>query len=202
MPEVTRTITRTERASRGLAKAVADVAKIISDLEASTVTAISLNEQIEDRQAELDALDKSFDTKQRECAAELRLRTKEDSDAVLRELLEEREFTAVSNEAWASMVADLDAAESVKAEEVSKAVRSAVRDLEAKHRNELAEITAAHRVESAEVNAGVVAKDIQIANLTEQVNELRAQIAAERETRLEIARAESSRQGVVVNAGK
>lgn len=47
-----------------------------------------------------------------------------------------------------------------------------------------------------------MSKDERITFLTGEIAALRGQIEAERNTRLEIAKADAGRQGVVVNAGK
>ncbi|HCB3444802.1 TPA: hypothetical protein MYV42_005646, partial [Klebsiella pneumoniae] len=64
------------------------------------------------------------------------------------------------------------------------------------------DLVSQHKVELAEYKAQATAKNQRISDLEAQVEELRGQITAERETRLEIARADAGRAGVVVNAGK
>ncbi|HBR2127699.1 TPA: hypothetical protein L9M97_003927 [Klebsiella variicola] len=59
-----------------------------------------------------------------------------------------------------------------------------------------------HKVELAEHKAQATAKNQRIGDLEGQVTELRDKITAECDTRLEIARADAGRAGVVVNAGK
>ncbi|MEP9097471.1 hypothetical protein ABKU24_21235 (plasmid) [Enterobacter hormaechei] len=54
----------------------------------------------------------------------------------------------------------------------------------------------------AELNANSKAKDNRIEFLEAQVTQLQGEVKAERDTRLEIAKAESNRQGVTVNTGK
>ncbi|HBR3028473.1 TPA: hypothetical protein L9R08_004195 [Klebsiella pneumoniae] len=64
------------------------------------------------------------------------------------------------------------------------------------------ELASQHKVELAEHKAQATAKNQRISDLEAQVSELRGQITAERETRLEIAKADAGRAGVVVNACK
>ncbi|WP_196784119.1 hypothetical protein, partial [Klebsiella pneumoniae] len=64
------------------------------------------------------------------------------------------------------------------------------------------DLVSQHKVELAEHKAQATAKNQRITDLEAQVAELRGQITAERETRLEIAKADAGRAGVVVNAGK
>ena len=81
---------------------------------------------------------------------------------------------------------------------VAAAERSAATQLNAVKSN----LESAHKVAIAELNANSKADKDRIAMLTEQLEAARADLKAERETRLEIAKADANRQGVVVNTGK
>ena len=81
---------------------------------------------------------------------------------------------------------------------VADAKRSAAIELNAVKSN----LEATHKVAIAELNANTKADKDRIAMLTEQLEAARGDLKAERETRLEIAKADANRQGVVVNTGK
>ena len=76
------------------------------------------------------------------------------------------------------------------------------KDLNAGWSAKVSAIQNQHAVETATLKAEAVSKDERIVFLTGEIAALRNQIEAERNTRLEIAKADAQRQGVVVNAGK
>ena len=60
-------------------------------------------------------------------------------------------------------------------------------------------LKAEHAVDTANISADLKAAHMQISFLQRQVVDLQAQVEADRTARVEIAKAESGRQGVVVN---
>lgn len=202
MSEVKKVITASDRSAKGVVKAVADLSKVAVELTALAQSNVNLAEEIEFKQSQLADLDNQINTKEREGAAQLRLRVIENEDRVLADLMKARGLATIS-------VVDLNQlntravnAEAGNEQAVEEARNSAFRQAESASKAQIAQLQGDHRVEMAELNANSKAKDNRIEFLEAQVTQLQGEVKAERDTRLEIAKAESNRQGVTVNTGK
>lgn len=191
-----------ERANKALQTTVVGIEKTISDLQAMVQASEALAIRIEDQNAESAALAAANEETRRSAAAELRLQLKEDREAVTDGLLKEAGLARITQAEVDSLRADLAAKVASDDAELKKAVAVAVQAA-----NRDAQAVAAQK--EADVRVAVAQKDAQIVNLTEKNAFLTQQIAqanltieAERQTRLEIAKADAQRQGVVVNNGK
>jgi hypothetical protein len=202
MSEVKKVITVSDRSTKALVVAIAGLGKITSDLTALGDITVKLADEIEFKQSQLDNLDVEFENKFREASAELRLRIKEDSRAVLDELLSQFDMGSITNTALADLVNQVRTLQADYTGELADAEQTGFRKGAAEYQAKLKDAEANHRIAIAELTAKSNAKDDKITLLEEQLKEARAQNTAERETRLAIAQAESSRQGVVVNTGK
>ncbi len=202
MSEVKKVITVSDRSTKALVVAIAGLGKITSDLTALGDITVKLADEIEFKQSQLDNLDVEFENKFREASAELRLRIKEDSRTVLDELLSQFDMGSITNTALADLVNQVRTLQADYTGELADAEQAGFRKGAAEYQAKLKDAEANHRIAIAELTAKSNAKDDKITLLEEQLKEARAQNTAERETRLAIAQAESSRQGVVVNTGK
>ena len=101
-----------------------------------------------------------------------------------------------------ALVAKATAAEAQVATGFAEAKESALAQANAAFRAELNAVNSKHSLESAELKANNTALVKEIGFLTEQVKYLQQQVADERATRLEIAKADASKQAVTVNTGK
>ena len=88
--ETKKTLTVIDRSTKALTTAADGIVKAAADLQGIASLASGLAQDIEFKQNELDNLDEQLVAKQREQAAELRLRVREDEDKVLAELLKAR----------------------------------------------------------------------------------------------------------------
>lgn len=202
MSEVKKVISLTERSTKAMVKAAGDMAKVATELNTLSQTSVTLAEEIEYRQAELAALDSQFASKEREKAAELRLKVIENEDGVLADLMKKRGLASISNVELTQLKRDLENALDNNEEAVNAAREAGYSAAASKFTAEVNQLKSDHRVEMAELNASSAAKDSRIEFLESQVAQLQGELKAERETRLKIAEADSRRQGVVVNAGK
>ena len=191
-----------ERTIKAATAAAAAVAKASAELTAMTSTAEGLANSIEDQQANLAALVEQNDTAFRTGAAELRLRIKEDAAAVLAELLKTNGLAHITNEAVATLQANLEKALAKDDADLKAAVASAVAQSERVAKAAALEVDAKYRVETASKDAAIQQMQAQLTFMGQQVTDLRKQIDDERNTRLEIAKADAGRQGTVVNTGK
>ncbi|EAW6536802.1 hypothetical protein GQ117_004706 [Salmonella enterica] len=202
MSEVKKVISLTERSTKAMVKAAGDMAKVATELNTLSQTSVTLAEEIEYRQAELAGLDSQFASKEREKAAELRLKVIENEDGVLADLMEKRGLASISNVELTQLKRDLENALDNNEEAVNTAREAGYSAAASEFTAEINQLKSDHRVEMAELNASSAAKDSRIEFLESQVAQLQGELKAERETRLKIAEADSRRQGVVVNAGK
>lgn len=202
MSEVKKVISLTERSTKAMVKAAGDMAKVATELNTLSQTSVTLAEEIEYRQAELAGLDSQFASKEREKAAELRLKVIENEDGVLADLMKKRGLASISNVELTQLKRDLEKALDNNEEAVNTAREAGYSAAASEFTAEINQLKSDHRVEMAELNASSAAKDSRIEFLESQVAQLQGELKAERETRLKIAEADSRRQGVVVNAGK
>lgn len=202
MSEVKKVITISDRATKGVIKATADLSKVAADLSVLAQSGVLLSEEIEFKQSQLADLDNQINTKEREGAAQLRLKVIENEDGVLANLMKSRGYATISVADLNALNTRLSVAEAGNDQAVEEARSSAFRQADATNKAQIAQLQGDHRVEMAELNANSKAKDNRIESLEAQVAQLQADAKAERETRLAIAQAESQRQGVTVNTGK
>lgn len=195
-----------DKSTRALTSAAATLNKTLVELqngvEALVQEQSSLADDIHFKKEELKEIESQNDVAVRSAAADLRLRIKEDQDQVLVELLDSRGLITTTedevnmlNQQVMQSKADLESAE-------YKAVREAEQRVSAQYQARISTQEANHKVEIAELNANAKADKQAIATLTEQVNQLREDLKAEREARVAMAEAAAKAQGVVVNTGK
>lgn len=198
--EVKKTLTIVDRSTKALNTAADAVVKAAQDLQNITVASTQLTQDIEFKQSELDSLEEQLVIKQREQAAELRLRVKEDADAVLAELLKERGLITTTTKDVKDVEAQLAKALADNSAEVEAAIQHTTAEITSVFKAQLAQKDSDHKVEIASLKANATAAQERITFLTAELAQARAQVEADRTARVEIAKAEAQRQGVVVNA--
>jgi len=191
-----------DRATKNLTNAIASALKVTNDLAPLTEQVNELTSNIEQKEAQLAALNTDFDHQLRTRTAELNVRVKEAEDIVLGELMTRRGLAKIANSELDALNRALAEAKADNSEAISAAVKTAESALHAGYKAQLRDMQSKHEVESAQTNAKVSSLMERNEFLSQQIDALRVQIDAERTTRLEIARADAGRQGVVVNAGK
>lgn len=191
-----------DRASKALHASVVGVEKIVADLQSLAATSAALALTIEDQNTESAQLAAANEATRRTAAAELRLQVKEDSDEVLVELLDANGLARITNSEVESLRAALAAKEAADDKELKTAVAIAVQAEKRDAQAAAAQVDATNKVNAAQKDAQISMQADKITFLSSQVTQLQAQIDADRQTRLEIAKAEAGRQGVVVNNGK
>lgn len=202
MSEVKKVITVTDRSTKALNTAATGLVKITQDLSAIAEQAVSLATDIEYKQNDLDNLNQQFDTKFREASAELKLKVIEDEDKVLGTLLKSRSLVTIDPKELATLRSDLAVAQDTNEDALAEAKSAGERSAAIAFNAQKSAIESNHRVAIAQFEANEKSFEQRIAFLEEQNKDLKGQITAERETRLEIARADAQRQGVTVNNGK
>ncbi|ELY2747183.1 hypothetical protein [Cronobacter malonaticus] len=137
-------------------------------------------EEIEYRQAELAGLDSQFASKEREKAAELRLKVIENEDGVLADLMKKRGLASISSVELTQLKRDLENALDNNEEAVNTAREAGYSAAASEFTAEINQLKSDHRVEMAELNASSAAKDSRIEFLESQVAQLQGELKAER----------------------
>lgn len=205
-PETKKVSTVLDKSARALATGQAAIGKVITDLESGVSTLVaqqqSLALDIEFKGRELAEVTANTDAAVREAKIELDFRVRENEDKVRNDLLKKAGLVATTQ-------AELDAAEDQIAELTTAANQTEFRAVKAKEQEVAAAwqarvlaLESNHKVQMAELVANANADKQHINSLTEQVDQLRGDLKAEREARVQMAEAASKAAGVVVNAGK
>lgn len=197
--ETKKTLTVVDRSTKALTTAADGIVKAAADLQGIASLATGLAQDIEFKQNELDNLDDQLVAKQREQAAELRLRVREDEDKVLAELLKARGLVTKTPAEIKEVERQLAEALEDNQDAIDGAVQAKATELTVAAAAKLAAIEANHKVEIAQYKANAENSTTQIQFLTSQNTKLESQIEADREARIEIAKAEAARQAVTVN---
>lgn len=202
MSEIKKVITVADRSTKALTTATAGLTKVVAELQSLAESSVTLSQEIEYKQSELDNLGAQFDAKFREQNAELKLRVLESEDKVLDSILKARGLVGVAPAELETLRRDLATALTSNDDALMDARKQGGHDVAAAFQAKITAAEANHRIEITELNANSKAKDRRIQDLEAQVAGLNKQIDAERATRLAIAQADSARQGVIVNTGK
>lgn len=195
-------ISVTERATKAVATAATNLTKVVADLQSLAEGSERISQEIQFKQQELGNIEAQFGEKFAEEKSKLKIKVLENEDGVLNTLLKARGLVAIEPGVVEGLRNELSVAQDSNEEAITAAVDSAKRSAAIELNAVKSNLESAHKVAIAELNANTKADKDRIAMLTEQLEAARADLKAERETRLEIAKADANRQGVVVNTGK
>lgn len=195
-------ISVTERATKAVSTAAAGLSKVVADLQTLAEGSERISQEIQFKQQELGNIEAQFNEKLAEEKSKLKIKVLENEDGVLNTLLKARGLVAIEPGVVDGLRNELAVSQDSNEEAINAAVASAERSAAITLNAVKSNLESAHKVAIAELNANTKADKDRIAMLTEQLEAARADLKAERETRLEIAKADANRQGVVVNTGK
>lgn len=195
-------ISVTERATKAVATAATGLSKVVSDLQSLAEGSERISQEIQFKQQELGNIEAQFNEKLAEEKSKLKIKVLENEDGVLNALLKARGLVAIEPGVVEGLRNELAVAQDSNEDAINAAVAAAERSAATQLNAVKSNLESAHKVAIAELNANTKADKDRIAMLTEQLEAARADLKAERETRLEIAKADANRQGVVVNTGK
>ena len=188
-----------EKAQKSLVLAATSAAKIFADIASATHTLEQVVEDVQIQENKLNSIAESTKNAIREAAIELDFAIRENENKVLTILMDKYGYAAITEAQMLSLQSDLVAAQSVNADDIAKAVDAKTSSIYAAHSAQMAALKAAQAVEIANTTAELKAAQMQNTFMAQQVEDLRSQVEADRAARIEIAKAESGRQGVVVN---
>ena len=195
-------ISVTERATKAVATAATGLSKVVADLQSLAEGSERISQEIQFKQQELGNIEAQFNEKLAEEKSKLKIKVLENEDGVLNALLKARGLVAIEPGVVDGLRNELAVAQDSNEDAINSAVAAAERSAAIQLNAVKSNLESAHKVAIAELNANTKADKDRIAMLTEQLEAARADLKAERETRLEIAKADANRQGVVVNTGK
>lgn len=201
-PSTTALITTADRSVKTLQAAIAQLLKTSTELSSLGTIVETQSADIQQNDSRLANIDAEFELRQRTAAANLNVAVLENERHVLENLLAKNQLAFISQHDLEMIKAEMVQAKSDNSLAIDTAVAAASKELNASYGAKINGITNAHAVETATLKAEATSKDERINFLTGEITALRNQIEAERNTRLEIAKADAGRQGVVVNAGK
>jgi len=195
-------ITVADRSVKAITAATAGLTKVVGDVVALGAVVETLSADIQQKEGQLADLERQLDLSTRRSAAELEVRVAEAEDTVLVSLLNKRKLAHIPSVDLENLKLELDAVRSGAAGMVESAVKSAEASLYAQFNAKLKAQEADFKVANAELVADLRAVKERNQFLADELVKARQDLTAERDARIQIAKAEAGRQGVVVNAGK
>lgn len=195
-------ITTADRSVKAIVTATTALSKVVADLNALNETSTRLSDDIQQKESQIANLDTEYAQKIRTKNAELNIAVLESEDVVLSDLMQARGLARISKNDLDDVYRNLVSAKSERTAEIEAAVASAVKEANAAAYAKLAGVENTHKVQIATLEANSASATDRIAFLTKELENARAQIEAERNTRLEIAKAEANRQGFTINNSK
>lgn len=162
----------------------------------------SLNEQISVATIQLSELKTDHATQVRENVIELNIAVRENESRVLKHILEKHGLVSLAVTDLHTLTKRANTAERAAQDEIDNAVHNAVTAKAMDYSNRILSLARDHEVQIAQLNANSSADAKRIQQLEAQVESLEAKAQAELDARIEIAKAESNKQGVTVNTGK
>ncbi|QEQ94939.1 hypothetical protein pEaSNUABM56_00161 [Erwinia phage pEa_SNUABM_56] len=202
MSDTKTVVSVTERATKAVTAAAGNLSKVVTELLTLAEGSEQISQEIQFKQKELSQIDTQYDEKLAEAKSALKIKTLENEDAVVNNILKSRGLVSINPQEVSQLRTDLATALESNEDAVSAAVSAAQSASARELQSRLSSQESTHKIAIAELNAGNTAKDSRIKDLEAQVTELREQIKAERDTRLEIAKADAQRAAVVVQTGK
>ena len=162
----------------------------------------ALKEQISVANIQLSELKNDHATQVRENAIELNIAVRVNESRVLNIILAKRGLVSVDKTDLDVLTNRANTAERDIQAEIDKAVHDAVTAKAMDYGNRMLSLIRDHEVQIAQLNANSSADAKRIQQLEAQVESLETKAQAELHARIEIAKADSNKQGVTVNTGK
>lgn len=195
-------ITTADRSVKAVTVAVGSLQKVVAEMAAMGLVLETMTADIQQRESQLADIDRQMEVELRTAKANLNLSVLENEELTLQTLMGKHDLAHIKTDELTKLASELAAAQANTDSAVATAVTNASKELNSSWGAKVGAIENAHRVETATLKAESDSKNERISFLTGEIAALRAQIEAERNTRLAIAQADAGRQGVVVNAGK
>lgn len=199
--------TATDKSTKALVTAAANLTKVTAELTAQVNLHESLSEAIQVSQHQLNDLDNQLDIKTREHNADLALRIRENEVKVITELLKKTGRADITVDELVALESERDSLAADQEAAISKAVGAKVAVMSAAAEAREKELAAQHSVETADLKARIAALESQNGYLTQQVDTYKQMLDDEREARVKSAdaaarAAEANRQAISGSQGR
>ena len=178
------------------------VKQLTAEVDDASATLQHLTNEIEDKQAALASLEGEFANKLDEAQYKLRLDVRDNENQVLRDLLQKNDLTALATSKYAETVRELEQAKADNSEAIREAVNESVEKAEAEALAERKSLSSEYEVKVAQYTAQAKSDATTIQLLKAQLEQARADLASEREARIETEKYRSQASGVTVNTTK
>ena len=195
-----------DTSTRALQQTGAQIQKLLvalpSTIEAQLADIQHNANKIADQENLIAANNASIELQVREAAAEITLRVKENSSAVLTELLADRQLVALPHAEVVALENRATQAEAEAEAKVNAAVKAAVNSANTRHEQDMLAVSSKHKVEIAQLTANAKSDASTIEMLRAQVASLQETIAANRDAETKRMEALSRPAVNVTTSGK
>lgn len=185
-----------------LNKATAGLEKVIAELQTTNESYDELVQNIELKQAELDGLETQFTERVREMEADLKIKQKESEIALVTQVLNGRGEVAISAEELTALRNELQTLKENFDKNVKAESEKAIAIVTSRHQSELRAKDLEHKANTATMEAQLKTAKDNLSSLNTQVEDYKAQITADREARVEEARARGGQNITVQSDSK
>lgn len=185
-----------------LNKATDALAKIVAELQGTNDSYEEIVTNIELKQAEMERLDTEFSEKEREMQADLKLRAKESASTLVNEILQSENKVSIDASELSSLRNELETIKTNFDKNVKAESEKAIAIITARHSGELKAKDLEFAAASATMKAELSTANDKIASYTNQINDYKAQITADREARVQEAQARGGQQITVQSDSK
>lgn len=181
--------TKAEASAVKLTKATDGLAKIVAELQSTNSEYEDLVTNIQLKTAEMEALETEYSEKEREMAADLKLRAKENAASLVNEVLSSNGQVAIDSSELSSLRSELETLKSNFASDVKSETSKAVAIISSRHESEIRQKELEFEAASATIKAELSTAKDKLAAFETQIADYKAQITADREARVKEAQA-------------
>jgi len=183
-------------------KATDALAKIVAELQGTNDSYEEIVTNIELKEAELQRLGQEFSEKEREMEADLKLKAKESASNLVSEILRAESKVSIGSSELTALKTELETIKSNFDKNVKSESEKLVAIITARHSGELKAKDLEFAAASATMKAELSTATDKIASYTNQINDYKAQITADREARVQEAQARGGQSITVQSDGK
>lgn len=191
-----------ERSTKALEKIVTDLNGVFNQVQSAKDTLLDTVDQVQVKQLELEGLTAQFDEAFDQKSYELRIKVRDNKEQTLKALLTEFGLSHISSEDLQSLKQELTNANRDIQSELENVRSEVQKEWVAKLKADTDALNAKHAIEVAQYQSQINSLSYKVEVLESSIESLKDAANAEREARVEIAKADSQKQGVTVNTSK
>ena len=195
----TKVLTETGKATKAFVKAAADLNKAAEQAKEFAEILETLNEEIDEKQANLNNLEAELEVEVRKSIIDFNLKIKENEEEVLEKILKDKGLVSIKREELNALEISESEIESNLQEAVKKATDTVTASITNRFTMEIESLKSDYKVKTAETNAKVTTLQDKIKFLEDANKVAQDTITAERVARIEMA---SNTSQPVINIGQ